>query len=118
MEKDSQLNYVWFDPEADDGKFCFPPATHFIATIDDLTNVLDYSSEDINGMDDDAGDEQEPAPIGHWKATSSYDIYMVDIPKDGNGEGTEEDDPSKKQPKHQRQRRRSIMRAGFSLLLC
>ena len=61
-------------------------------------------------MDDDARDDQEPAPTGHWKATSSYDIYMVDIPKDGNGEGTAEDDPSKKQPKRRRQRRRSKFR--------
>ena len=44
--------------------------------------MLDYDSEDIDGMDDDAGDDQEPAPTGHWKATSSYDIYMVDIPKE------------------------------------
>ena len=65
--------------------------------------MLDYDSEDIDGMDDDAGDDQEPAPTGHWKATSSYDIYMVDILKDGNGEGTTEEDPSKKQPKHQGQ---------------
>ena len=35
---------------------------------------------------------------------------MVDIPKDGNGEGTVEDDPSKKQPKRRRQRRRSKSR--------
>ena len=58
-------------------------------------------------MDDDARDDQEPAPTGHRKATSSYDIYMVDIPKDGNGEGTAEDDPSKKQPKCRRQWHRS-----------
>ena len=44
---------------------------------------------------------------GTGKATSSYDIYMVDIPKDGNGDGTTEDDPSKKLPKRQWQRRRS-----------
>ena len=69
--------------------------------------MLDFDSEDIDGMDDDAGDNQEPAPTGHWKATLSYDIYMMDIPKDGNGEGTAEDDPSKKQPKRRRQRRRS-----------
>ena len=72
--------------------------------------MLDFDSEDIDGMDDDAGDDQEPAPTGHWKATSSYDIYMVDIPKDGNVEGTEEDDPSKKQPKRRRRRRRSKSR--------
>ena len=72
--------------------------------------MLDYDSEDIEGMDADEGDDQEPAPIGHWKATSSYDIYMVDTPKEGNGDGTAEDDPSKKQPKRQHQRRRSKSR--------
>ena len=35
---------------------------------------------------------------------------MVDTPKEGNGDGTTEDDPSKKQPKHRRQRRRSKSR--------
>ena len=35
---------------------------------------------------------------------------MVDTPKEGNGDGTTEDDPSKKQPKRQRQRRRSKSR--------
>ena len=53
----------------------------------DLTDTLDFDSEDIDGMDDDEGDEQEPAPVGRWKATSSYDIYMVDTPKDGDGDG-------------------------------
>ena len=65
--------------------------------------MLDFDSEDIDGMDADEGDDQEPVPIGHWKATSSYDIYMVDTPKEGDGDGTTEDDPSKKQPKRQRQ---------------
>ena len=54
LEEDSQANYVRFELEADDEEFCFPPATHFIATIDDLTGVLDYGSKDIDGMDDDA----------------------------------------------------------------
>ena len=58
-------------------------------------------------MDDDAGDEQEPAPVGRWKTTSSYDIYMVGTPKDGDGDETAGDDTSKKQPKRRRQRRRS-----------
>ena len=48
--------------------------------------MLDYDSEDIDGMVDDVGDDQEPAPIGHWKATSSYDIYMVDTPKGSDNE--------------------------------
>ena len=37
-------------------------------------------------------------------------IYMVDTPKEGNGDRTAEDDPSKKQPKRRRQRRRSKSR--------
>ena len=81
-----------------------------VATIDNLNDVLNFDSADIDSMDDDAGDIDEPTPIGHWTATSSYDIYMVDIPKDGNGDGTTEDDPSKKQPKRRRQRRRSKSR--------
>ena len=52
-------------------------------------------SKDIDGMDDDAGDKQEPLPTGRWTATSPYDIYMVDTPKEGNGDGTTKDDPSK-----------------------
>ena len=35
---------------------------------------------------------------------------MVDTPKEGNGEETAEDGPSKKQPKRRRQRRRSKFR--------
>ena len=72
--------------------------------------MLDFDSEDIDGMDDDVGDEHEPAPIGHSKATSSYDICMVDTPKDGDGDGTMGDDAPKKQPKRRRQRRRSKSR--------
>ena len=43
-------------------EFCFPPATHFIATVDYLIDVLDYGSEDIDGMDDDADNEQGQDP--------------------------------------------------------
>src|SRR3954465_7811687 len=96
--------------DADDEEIRRPPTTHFVATVDDLTDMLDFDSEDIDGIDADVGDDQEPAPIGHWKATSSYDIYMVDTPKEGDGDGKTGDDPSKKQPKRQRQRRRSKSR--------
>ena len=48
-----------------------PPTTHLVATVDDQTDMLDFDSEDIDGMDADEGDDQEPTPIGHWKATSS-----------------------------------------------
>ena len=34
-------NYVRFDLSADDGEFCFPPTTHFIATVEDLADMLD-----------------------------------------------------------------------------
>ena len=70
-----------------------PTHHHLVATVDDLTDMLDFGSKDIDGMDDDAGGEQEPPPTGHWTATSSYDIYMVDTPKEGNGDETAGDDP-------------------------
>ena len=66
--------------------------------------MLDFDSEDIDGMDDDAGEEQEPPPTGRWTATSSYDIYMVDTPKESDGKATE-DNPLEKQSKHRRHRR-------------
>ena len=72
--------------------------------------MLDFDSEDIDDMDTDEGDDEEPAPIRPWKATSSYDIYMVDTPKDGDGDGTAGDDTPRKQPKHRCQRRRSKSR--------
>ena len=80
---DSQPNYIRFELEADDGEFCSPPTTRFIATAEDLTDTLDYGSEDMDDMDDDAGEEeaQNPPFTGRWTATSSYDIYMVDAPK-------------------------------------
>ena len=102
LSGDPRPNYVRLEWEADDEEIRSPPTTHLIANIDDLTDMLDFGSEDIDGMDDDAGEEQEPPPTGRWKASSSYDIYMVDTPKEGNGDGTMEDDPSKKQPKRRR----------------
>ena len=97
------LNYVRLEWDADDEEIRCPPTTHLVATVDDLTDMLDFDSKDIDGMDDDAGDDQEPAPIGHWKTTSSYDIYMVDTPKEDNGDDKKdpvEDKPPEKQRKH------------------
>ena len=51
--------------DADDEEIQRPPTTHLVATVDDLTDMLDFDSEDIDGMDDDAGDKQEPLPTGH-----------------------------------------------------
>ena len=74
------LNYVRLEWDADDEEIRCPPTTHLVASVDDLIDMLDFDSEDIDGMDDDAGDEQEPTPIGHWIATSSHDVYMVGYP--------------------------------------
>ena len=76
--------------------------------------MLDFNSEDIDGMDDNAGEEQEPPPIGRWTATSSHDIYMVDTPRENNYEERKDaakDNPLEKQPKRRR-RRRSKSRLG------
>ena len=81
MSGGSWPNYVWRDWDADDEAIRGPPTTHFVATVDDLTDMLDFDSEDIDGMDTDEDDDDEPAPTRPWKSTSSYDIYMVDTPK-------------------------------------
>ena len=100
-------NYVRLEWEAGDEGIRCPPTTHYIATVDDLTDVLNFDSEDIDGMDDDAGDTQEPPPTGRWTTTSSYNIYMVDTPKDTNGDEATEDNPSGRKTKYGRRRRRS-----------
>ena len=68
---DSWPNYVRLEWEAGDEGIRCPPTTHFIATVDDLTDVLDFDSEDIDDIDDDAGEEQEPWLTGRWAATPS-----------------------------------------------
>ena len=73
---DSWPNYVRPEWEAGDEGIRCPPTTHFIAPIDDLTDVLNFDSEDIDSVDNDVGEEQEPPPTGRWTATSSYDIYI------------------------------------------
>ena len=72
-----------------------------VATVDDSTDMLDFDSENIDGMDDDAGGEEEPPP------TSSYDVYMVDAPKyDGAERNNAPKDCSlEKQSKRRRKRR-------------
>ena len=70
--------------------------------------MLDFDSEDIDGMDADEGDDQEPAPVGHWTTTSSHDVYMVDTPKRNNDEdqkGATRDHSLEKQSKQRRKRR-------------
>ena len=93
--------------EADSREFCIPPTTHLIATVEDLTNMLDYASEDIDGMDDDVEPEpgQNPPITGHWTTTSTYDVYMVDTPEKKDDDVTQDPDeykPVDEPPKHRR----------------
>ena len=57
-------DYGWQGWDADDEEIQSPPTTHLIATVNDSTDMLDFDSEDIDGMDDDAGGEEEPPPTG------------------------------------------------------
>src|SRR3954464_6212508 len=82
----SWLDYARLDWDVDDEEIRCPPTTHFVATVDNLNDMLDFDSEDIDGMDDDVGEEHEPTPIRHWIATSSHDVYMVDTPKGSEDE--------------------------------
>ena len=75
LSGDPWPNYVRPEGDADDEEIRSRPTTHLVGIVDDLTNMLDFGSEDIDSMDDDAGDEQEPPPTGRWTSTSSYDIY-------------------------------------------
>ena len=52
--------------------------------------MLDYGFEDIDGMDDDEEQGQNQPSTGRWTATSSYDVYMVDTPKETNNDDKEE----------------------------
>ena len=77
--------------------------------------MLDYASEGIDGMDDDAGAEpsQNPPITGRWTATSTYDVYMVDTPEKQDDDGTQDPDQDKPvddPPKHRCQRRHSRSR--------
>ena len=108
LSGESWPNYVRQDWDADDEEIRRPPTTHFVATVDNLNDVLDFDSEDIDGMDDDVGDEHEPMLIRHWTATSSHDVYMVDTPKGSDDEEHRDatrDRSLKKQSKRRRKRR-------------
>ena len=73
-----------------------PPATHFIATIEDPTNTPDPRSEDIDGMDDDEGQGQNSLPVRRGMTTSWYDVCMVDTPNDALDDDKE--DPVEDKP--------------------
>ena len=71
ITKESLPNYAQHTLGAESGEFYVAPTSHFIDTVKDLTDMLDYASEDINGMDDDAGEEKSQNPLftGCWMTT-------------------------------------------------
>ena len=62
LSGESWPNYVRLEWEAGDEEIHSPPTTHLIATVDDLTDMLDFDSEDIDGMDDDVGENKDHRP--------------------------------------------------------
>ena len=54
LSGDSWPNYVRLEWEAGDEEIRYPPTTHFIATVDDLTDTLDFDSKDVDGIYNDA----------------------------------------------------------------
>src|SRR4051812_27955282 len=94
--------------DSDDEEIQNPSTTHLIATVEDLTDMLDFGSEDLDGMDDEHGDEPEPAPTWHWLSTTHNDVLMVDTPKNIENEkngGKKKGDPSEKNQKRRLKRR-------------
>ena len=62
IAEESLSNYAQPTPGAGGREFYVPPTTHFIATVDDLTDMLDYASEVLECMDDDAEEGQSQNP--------------------------------------------------------
>ena len=86
LSGDSWPDYIRPVWDTKDEENCDPPTTHFVSTVDDLTDMLYFDPNNIDGMDVDAGDDPAPPPMGRRTATSSYDVYMVDTPKEDNGD--------------------------------
>ena len=58
ITEEQRPNYAQRGLGAESGEFYIPPTTHFIATIEDLSDMLNYVSEDIDGTDGNAREEQ------------------------------------------------------------
>src|SRR3954469_22639727 len=52
LSGETRPNYGLRGWDSDDEEIQSPPTTHLIATVDDLTDMLDFGSEDFKGMDD------------------------------------------------------------------
>jgi hypothetical protein len=89
ISDDWTLVYVQIWEKSGEAGIFNPPSTHLIATVEDLTDVLAYASKEATDMDEDVGemlDTTSPPAVNHtgkWAATSTYDVNMVDTPKDG-----------------------------------
>ena len=105
LTENSGPNYVRLKWEADDEEIRYPPTTHLTATVDDLTDVLDFDSEGIDGMDYDAGEDSES--MGYRIPASSHDIYMVDTPKEDDGDNPEDKTPGQKPKRRHRRHSKS-----------
>jgi hypothetical protein len=96
--------------EAEWREFCVPPTTHFVAMIDDLTDTLDFDSDEIDDMDEEADDSLfatspvAPTRTGKWATTSTYDVYMVDTPQ-GDGDQPKKDNSRRKSSRKKSKRR-------------
>jgi hypothetical protein len=95
--------------EANCREFRVPPTAHLVATVEDLTDMLDYASDEDDYMDEDLDVPPITTPslatsnTGKWTATSSYDVYMVDTPaKDGDTTKKDGDGPTEEPPKRPR----------------
>ena len=73
LSGDSGPNYVWLEWEAGDEGIRCPPTTHFIATVDDLTDVLDFGSDDIDGI-------MEVKPYSCLIIFEGIGVTRVDLP--------------------------------------
>ena len=58
----------------------FPTRHPLVSTVDYIANTPDPCPEDIDGLDDDEGQEQSLLPVRHGKTTSWYDMCMKDTP--------------------------------------
>lgn len=88
----SVYDQIWDSP----GKviFFYRSATHLVANIKDLTEVLKSDSEQVDYMEEQVGESSDcqrkgNTPTGKWSTTCTYDIYMVDTPRSSDG-----DDPN------------------------
>ena len=75
-------NFDQIGLEANQGEFYVPPITHFIATVEDLTDMLDYASEETDDMDEDVNATTYAAPslatptTGRWTAIDMSPTYL------------------------------------------